>query len=138
MLISNPNPDLLDLDLELERTLTRARQVRSRIEFENSLYSQTENLATDEISVDSSLSNSESENFFSPTHADWSDQFVAQIPWDAWRISHKHLKDFDVICATTRRTSGDEDAVRAFAFPFSLEGRAKDWYHSLSGEITAE
>ncbi|MED6219854.1 hypothetical protein PIB30_039603 [Stylosanthes scabra] len=28
-----------DLDLELERTLRRARQVRMRIEFENSLYS---------------------------------------------------------------------------------------------------
>ncbi|MED6116917.1 hypothetical protein PIB30_104828 [Stylosanthes scabra] len=66
---SNPNPDLLDLDLELERTLRRARHVRRRIKFENSLYSQTENLATDEISVDSSLSDSESENFFSPTHA---------------------------------------------------------------------
>ncbi|MED6148228.1 hypothetical protein PIB30_051062 [Stylosanthes scabra] len=66
---SNPNPDLLDLDLELERTLRRATQVRRRIEFQNSLYSQTENLATDEISVDSSLSNSESENFFSPIHA---------------------------------------------------------------------
>ncbi|MED6162521.1 hypothetical protein PIB30_071243, partial [Stylosanthes scabra] len=66
---SNPNPDLLDLDLELERTLRRARQVRRRIEFENFLYSQTENLATEEISVDSSLSDSESEKFFSPTHA---------------------------------------------------------------------
>ncbi|MED6157726.1 hypothetical protein PIB30_025998 [Stylosanthes scabra] len=66
---SNPNPDLLDLDLELERTLRRARQVRRRIQFENSLYSRTENLATDEISVDSSLSDSKSEKFFSPTHA---------------------------------------------------------------------
>ncbi|MED6208828.1 hypothetical protein PIB30_048810 [Stylosanthes scabra] len=66
--ISNPNPDFLDLDLELERTLRHAKQVRRRIEFENSLYSQTENLATEEIYVDSSLSDSESENFFSPTH----------------------------------------------------------------------
>ncbi|MED6111563.1 hypothetical protein PIB30_053367 [Stylosanthes scabra] len=66
---SNPNPDLLDLDLELERTLRRARQVRRRIEFENSLYSQTENLATEEIFVDSSLSDSESEKLFSPTRA---------------------------------------------------------------------
>ncbi|MED6163572.1 hypothetical protein PIB30_081284 [Stylosanthes scabra] len=48
--------------------------------------------------------------------------------------SIKHLKDIDVICATTRRTGGDEDAVKAFAFSFSLEGRAKDWYHTLSGE----
>ncbi|MED6187613.1 hypothetical protein PIB30_078072 [Stylosanthes scabra] len=50
-----------DLDLELERTLRRARQVRRRIEFENSLYSQAENLAAEEISVDSSLSDSDSE-----------------------------------------------------------------------------
>ncbi|MED6175891.1 hypothetical protein PIB30_082603, partial [Stylosanthes scabra] len=27
----------------------------------------------------------------------------------------KHIKDFEVIYATTRRTSGDEDAVKAFA-----------------------
>ncbi|MED6123911.1 hypothetical protein PIB30_054097 [Stylosanthes scabra] len=57
-----------DLDLEIERTLRHARQVRRQIEFENSLHSQTENLAAEETSVDSSLSDSESEKFFSPTH----------------------------------------------------------------------
>ncbi|MED6221829.1 hypothetical protein PIB30_058393, partial [Stylosanthes scabra] len=33
----------------------------------------------------------------------------------------KHIKDFEVIFATTRRTGGDEDAVKAFALPFSKE-----------------
>ncbi|MED6136258.1 hypothetical protein PIB30_054443 [Stylosanthes scabra] len=46
----------------------------------------------------------------------------------------KHLKDFEVICITTRRTSGDEDAVKAFALPFFLVGKAKDWYHTLPSE----
>ncbi|MED6194032.1 hypothetical protein PIB30_024643 [Stylosanthes scabra] len=69
MLRSNPNPGLLDLDFEIERTLRRARQVRRLIEFENSLHSQTENLTAEETFVDSSLSDSESEIFFSPTHA---------------------------------------------------------------------
>ncbi|MED6186434.1 hypothetical protein PIB30_066669 [Stylosanthes scabra] len=36
----------------------------------------------------------------------------------------KHLKDFDVICATTGRTGGDEDAVKAFAFD-KLLGKLK-------------
>ncbi|MED6192741.1 hypothetical protein PIB30_012911 [Stylosanthes scabra] len=58
----------IHLDLEIERTLRRARQVRRRIEFENYLHSQTENLAAEETFVDSSLSDSESEKFFSPTH----------------------------------------------------------------------
>ncbi|MED6211356.1 hypothetical protein PIB30_072898 [Stylosanthes scabra] len=69
--ISNLNPNLLDFDSEIERTLRRARQVRRRIEFENSLRSQTENLATEETSVQSSYSDSKSdfEIPFSPTHA---------------------------------------------------------------------
>ncbi|MED6174374.1 hypothetical protein PIB30_068457 [Stylosanthes scabra] len=59
--ISNPNPDLLDFDSEIERTLKCARQVRRRIEFENSLRSQTENLATEETSVQYSYSDSKSD-----------------------------------------------------------------------------
>ncbi|MED6225490.1 hypothetical protein PIB30_094226 [Stylosanthes scabra] len=43
-----------------------------------------------------------------------------------------------VICATTRRTGGDEDALKAFALPFSLENKAKYWYHTLSGDITSD
>ncbi|MED6214946.1 hypothetical protein PIB30_108388 [Stylosanthes scabra] len=39
----------------------------------------------------------------------------------------KHMKDFDVICATTRITGSNEDVVKAFTLPFSLEGKAKDW-----------
>ncbi|MED6164413.1 hypothetical protein PIB30_089782 [Stylosanthes scabra] len=48
----------------------------------------------------------------------------------------KHIKDFEVICATTRRTGGDKDAVKAFALPFSLDDRAKDWYHTLPARVT--
>ncbi|MED6217966.1 hypothetical protein PIB30_022582 [Stylosanthes scabra] len=50
----------------------------------------------------------------------------------------KHLKVFDVIYATPRSTSGKEDAVKAFALPFSLEGKAKDWYHTLPNEVTID
>ncbi|MED6224266.1 hypothetical protein PIB30_082394 [Stylosanthes scabra] len=46
MLRSNSDPNLLLFDPEIERTLRRAKQVRRRIEFENNLRSQTENLAS--------------------------------------------------------------------------------------------
>ncbi|KAL4276952.1 hypothetical protein AHAS_Ahas20G0258600 [Arachis hypogaea] len=38
----------------------------------------------------------------------------------------KHLKNFQVVCSTTRRYSSDEVAIWLFAFPFSLDGRAKE------------
>ncbi|MED6150014.1 hypothetical protein PIB30_068061 [Stylosanthes scabra] len=46
MLRSNSYPNLLLLDPEIERTLRRTRKIRRRIEFENNLHSQTENLAS--------------------------------------------------------------------------------------------
>ncbi|MED6201269.1 hypothetical protein PIB30_093252 [Stylosanthes scabra] len=54
MLRSHLNPDLLVFDLEIERTLRRARQVRRRIEFENFLHSQTKSLVAENIYVQSS------------------------------------------------------------------------------------
>ncbi|MED6224002.1 hypothetical protein PIB30_079599 [Stylosanthes scabra] len=51
---SNSDPNLLLFDPEIERTLRRARQVRRRIEFENNLRSQTENLASENNSAYSS------------------------------------------------------------------------------------
>ncbi|MED6126102.1 hypothetical protein PIB30_075093 [Stylosanthes scabra] len=38
----------------------------------------------------------------------------------------KHIKDFEVICATTRRIGGDKDVVKAFTLSFYLDDRAKD------------
>ncbi|MED6160449.1 hypothetical protein PIB30_051584 [Stylosanthes scabra] len=48
---SNSDPNLLFFDPEIVRTLRRARQVRRRIEFENNLHSQTENMASENNSA---------------------------------------------------------------------------------------
>ena len=47
----------------------------------------------------------------------------------------KHLKDFQVVCTTARRHGADGDAVKVFAFPFSLEGKAKEWFYTLPDAI---
>ncbi|KAL4373212.1 hypothetical protein AHAS_Ahas05G0059200, partial [Arachis hypogaea] len=47
----------------------------------------------------------------------------------------KHLKDFQVACATARRHGADEAVVLVFAFPFSLEEKAKEWFYTQPGEV---
>ncbi|MED6223027.1 hypothetical protein PIB30_070055 [Stylosanthes scabra] len=63
--MSNSDPNLLLFDPEIERTLRRARQVRRRIEFENSLHSQIENLASENNSAYSSDSDFDCDRLFS-------------------------------------------------------------------------
>jgi len=40
---------------------------------------------------------------------------------------HKHLKEFHVVCSTMRPLDIHEDYVKMKAFPFSLDGVAKEW-----------
>ncbi|XP_025702904.1 uncharacterized protein [Arachis hypogaea] len=47
----------------------------------------------------------------------------------------KHLKDFQVACATARRHGADEAAVLVFAFPFFLEGKSKEWFYTQPGKV---
>ncbi|RDX71221.1 hypothetical protein CR513_49458, partial [Mucuna pruriens] len=42
---------------------------------------------------------------------------------------HKHLKEFHVVCSTTRPQGISEDHIKIEAFPFSLDGAAKDWLY---------
>ena len=45
---------------------------------------------------------------------------------------YKHLKEFQVVCSTPSRPEGiTEDYIKLRAFPFSLQGAAKDWIYYL-------
>ncbi|XP_052171589.1 uncharacterized protein LOC127787568, partial [Diospyros lotus] len=44
---------------------------------------------------------------------------------------HKHLKEFHVVCSTMRPQGVDEEQIKLRAFPFSLDGSAKDWLYYL-------
>ncbi|XP_057759505.1 uncharacterized protein LOC130979950 [Arachis stenosperma] len=50
----------------------------------------------------------------------------------------RHLKDFHGVCSTTRREGSDEVAIWLFAFPFSLEGRAKEWFYTLPSDVVSD
>ncbi|KAH9669749.1 DUF4220 domain-containing protein [Citrus sinensis] len=50
---------------------------------------------------------------------------------------HKHLKEFHVVCSTMRPQGVTEEQIKLRAFPFSLDGLAKDWlYYLPPGSIT--
>ncbi|RDX91513.1 hypothetical protein CR513_26497, partial [Mucuna pruriens] len=42
---------------------------------------------------------------------------------------HKHLKEFHVVCSIMRPQRILEDHIKMKAFPFSLDGAAKDWLY---------
>ena len=44
---------------------------------------------------------------------------------------HKHLKEFHVVCSTMKPHGIAEDHIKLRAFPFSLDGAAKDWLYYL-------
>ncbi|XP_027368228.1 uncharacterized protein LOC113874203 [Abrus precatorius] len=51
---------------------------------------------------------------------------------------HKHLKEFRVVCSTMKPHGVEEDHIKLRAFPFSLDGSAKDWLYYLHlGSITS-
>ncbi|MED6225307.1 hypothetical protein PIB30_092511, partial [Stylosanthes scabra] len=152
---SHSDPGLLLFDPEIERTLRRARQAKSRVELAR--------LASDNNSLDWSNSNSDSDTRTTSSNTGTFtmgerltlkqiggastafDNQTARFPelnanfeLKTGKDPIKHIKDFEVIYATTRRTGGDEDAVKAFALPFSLDDRAKDWYHTLPAEVTSD
>ncbi|RDX74355.1 hypothetical protein CR513_45906, partial [Mucuna pruriens] len=42
---------------------------------------------------------------------------------------HKHLKEFHVVCSTMKPQGISEDYIKMKAFPFILDGAAKDWLY---------
>ncbi|KAL4315748.1 hypothetical protein AHAS_Ahas15G0216100 [Arachis hypogaea] len=47
----------------------------------------------------------------------------------------KYLKDFQVACSTASRHGSDEVAVMVFAFPLSLEEKAKEWFYTQPEDV---
>ncbi|KAJ9166961.1 hypothetical protein P3X46_021650 [Hevea brasiliensis] len=51
---------------------------------------------------------------------------------------HKYLKEFHVVCSSMKPQGVSEDQIKLQAFPFSLEGTAKDWlYYLPSGSVNS-
>ncbi|MED6106132.1 hypothetical protein PIB30_002025 [Stylosanthes scabra] len=122
--LSHSSPGSLLFDPEIERTLRRTRQAKRRAELAR--------LALNNNRSSDSSSDSDTQSSYSVSGTStMTERLTLKQPGED---PIKHIKDFEVICATTRRTGGDDDAVKAFALPFSLDDRAKGWYHTLPAD----
>ncbi|XP_057755772.1 uncharacterized protein LOC130974953 [Arachis stenosperma] len=113
---SLPDLSLGTFNPEIERTISRIRQARRR------LFSEGDEGVIPNLPV---LSDGESDASF---EEETSSSSTDSVDLSAEPI--KHLRDFQTTCSTARRHGAEERAVWLYALPFSLEGKAKEWFYT--------
>ncbi|MED6209959.1 hypothetical protein PIB30_059639, partial [Stylosanthes scabra] len=131
--------DLLVFDPETERSLRHIRQVRRRIQFENSQYSQIEEAFSESDSAYSSAFEIDfelpSSDLGTSTMGDFPRITLKQMDGASMALENQPVR-FPELNENFELKSGLINLLPRFhGMP---EGRAKDWYHTLSGEVTAE
>ena len=173
---SLPDPNLVPLDPEIERTLRQLRQTRRRLfdpseRSEDSLFPfgstfdqntvYNSNFASERSDISASVSDTMAEQdrtlkelaapdmayqplgiHYPELDADFElkSGLIHLLPKFHGLVGedpHKHLKEFHIVCSTMKPQGVDEDQIKLRAFPFSLEGVAKDWLFYLPhGAVT--
>ncbi|RDX80261.1 hypothetical protein CR513_39209, partial [Mucuna pruriens] len=143
---SNTNP-LYDLDPKIEITLHRLRKARNIVVSNSTSFnsvSSSDNSSP--VTNDSdSFKYSSTNNSTEPEQIENNDQTLKELAMLdvksglihllpkfyglAREDPHKHLKEFHVVCSTMRSQGVSEDYIKMKAFPFCLDGVAKDWLY---------
>ena len=160
----DPNPNLVEFDPEIERTLRQIRKSRRRL-FDTSF---ADNSIFHSLVPDSSLDFANNFVFADKmANRTLTELAAPNMNYQALAIQyleleadfelksglihllpkflglagedpHKHLKEFHVVCSTMKPHGVEEDHIKLRAFPFSLDGSAKDWlYYLHPGSITS-
>ncbi|RDX91640.1 hypothetical protein CR513_26347, partial [Mucuna pruriens] len=139
---------LYALDPEIEITLRRLRKTRNIVVNINN--NSDSIIYFDQLSTD--ISASSSNIFAEPGQMENNDRTLKELAtpnvvYQPWCIQypqlepaqtyelksgedpHKHLKEFHVVYFTMRPQGIPEDYIKMKAFPFSLDGAAKDWLY---------
>ncbi|RDX95743.1 hypothetical protein CR513_21686, partial [Mucuna pruriens] len=66
---------------------------------------------------------------FSLNNMENNDKTLKELAIPDVKTLHKHLNKFHVVCSTMRPYGIHEDYIKMKAFPFSLDGAAKDWLY---------
>ncbi|RDX67964.1 hypothetical protein CR513_53104, partial [Mucuna pruriens] len=107
-------------DLEIERTLHRLRK-NSNFTTDKSNFSEHQEVGSMENN-DRTLKELATPNV---VYQLWCIQCLPLEPTQS-EDPHKHLKEFHMVCSTMRPQGILEDRIKMKAFPFSLDGAAKD------------
>ncbi|KAH9781383.1 Flavone 3'-O-methyltransferase 1 [Citrus sinensis] len=115
----------LSFDPEIEKTARQLRQQTKRAKQRSSSPLLSETDTVPDLVESSSDSEEQVMDRPAPFHG-----FAGEDP-------HKHLKEFHVVCSSMRPQGVTEEQIKLRAFPFSVDGLAKDWlYYLPPGSIT--
>ena len=153
---SLPDPRLLIFDPEIERTISRIRREQRRLarseggsESESeeetsprstdSVVLRAENMAARRVTIQEEGAPDFTMQPFQAHHPAVATDFkIKTALLNLMPKFHglpaqepiKHLRDFQAACSTVRRDGTDETSILLKAFPFSLEGKAREWYYT--------
>ncbi|KAL4287392.1 hypothetical protein AHAS_Ahas19G0181600 [Arachis hypogaea] len=137
---SLPDPSLATFVLEIERTLTRLRQARRRLAFvdseSGSLEENSHSLSPTTRDHHSPINEETIYSSVGSTEFSLSDSGDTDMANPPRRITLKEAgaPDFDLQPLQILH-GADEAEVLVFAFPFSLEGKVKDWFYTQMEEV---
>ncbi|XP_054807358.1 uncharacterized protein LOC129309679 [Prosopis cineraria] len=117
---------LIDLNSEIERTCRTNRKNQKHRKIRDSVISEI----LSEL-IDSIISDSKSDLDSTVKLENMAENNDGEDP-------NRHLKEFHIVCSTMKPQGVSEEQIKLRAFPFSLDGVAKDWlYYLQPGAITS-
>ncbi|RDY02898.1 hypothetical protein CR513_13590, partial [Mucuna pruriens] len=148
---------LYDLDPEIEITLRRLRKARNIVVSNSSNSISSSDSSIPITNTSNSVEYSSTNNFAEPEQKKNNDRTLKELatpnvypqlePTEPYKLKygiihllpkffglggedpHKHLKEFHVVCSKMRPQGIPKDYIKMKAFPFSLDGAAKDWLY---------
>ncbi|RDX84777.1 hypothetical protein CR513_34127, partial [Mucuna pruriens] len=144
---------LYDLDPEIEITLRRLRKARNIVVSNSSNFVFSSDNSSPVTNTSDSIEYSNTNSFAGRmennnertlnelatpdvVYQPWCIQYPQMEPAQTYELKsglihlrrpHKHLKEFYMVCSMMRLQGILEDYIKIKAFPFSLDGAAKDW-----------
>ncbi|RDX90056.1 hypothetical protein CR513_28127, partial [Mucuna pruriens] len=141
---------LYDLDPEIEKTLRRLRKARTIVAHNSNSSNSVLDNSIPITNTSDFVKYSSTNHFAELEQMENNDQTLKELatpdvvyqPWCIHLIyllpkfhglagedPHKHLKEFHVVCSIMRPQGIPKDYIKMKAFPFSLDGVAKDWLY---------
>ncbi|RDX78887.1 hypothetical protein CR513_40755, partial [Mucuna pruriens] len=118
---------LQELDPEIDRTLRRLRKVRSTVHSSPNINSDF-NYGLNKSQEPEQMENND-RTLKELAMPDMLIHLLPKFHGLAGEDPQKHLKEFHVVCSTMRLQGISKDYIKIKAFPFSLDGVAKDWLY---------
>ncbi|RDX97828.1 hypothetical protein CR513_19352, partial [Mucuna pruriens] len=124
---------LYDLDPQIEKTLRSLRKASTKEVHNTNCFDSVSDNSSPVINTSDFVKYSSTNNFLEAEQMENNDRTLKELVMpQCGEDPYKHLKEFHVVCSTMRLQGIPEDYIKMKAFPFSLDGVAKDWLYLQS------